>query len=374
MECKKCNKSIRNKNFIHCDGVCGGIFHTSAECADITEYDIALLQKKQNILFMCDECIQNMRSVAEKIECMLKLLKESKDQMSKQESEMKEILVCVKKVANNENIMDEIKKVCANNKSTVTFASTVKSSAPVLIKPKQKQNQNKTREDLRKNVNPAGFKISDVKGAQNGVVSIRCEDEADSDKMKQKLEEKMGKDYEVKLLSLRMPKVCVCDLDTEYDEETVVKKLKEQNECIKNSKMKCVRVYEKSALKSKVKLYNAIVEIDTDGFNKLMEVQKVSLGWNRCRVYDCINVKRCFKCLGFNHKSTECSLNQVCAKCLGSHKKEDICQEVNKVMCINCIRVNKKLSLNIDTEHYTFSRECPVYIRKLQIEKQKIKY
>lgn len=372
MECKKCTKSIRNnKNFIVCDGGCSGIFHTTIECADLTEYDVSMIQKKKNILFVCDECINSMKVISAKIESVLELIKESKQQMRDQEDVMNKMLVCVKKVADSKNvIVEEIKKVCVKEKSTLSYAEELKSSgAPVIVKPKQKQNEQKTREDL-KQINPADFKIKEVTGSHNGALSIRCENKSEGKKMEKTLKEQMGNKYDVQLLALRKPKVCVSDIDHNYDGETIVSKLKEQNDFIKDCEMNCVRVIENKKKKS----YNAIIEIDTVGFNRMIEAQKVSLGWNRCRVFEDINVRRCYKCLGFNHKSTNCNSNQVCAKCLGNHKREDECVRMDNEQCINCIRTNNRLSLKMDVCHNTFSRECPVFMRKLEMEKKRVGY
>lgn len=375
MDCGKCNKSIRNKNYIRCDGMCKVIFHATVECADITDYDLGLLQKKNNLLFMCDECILTMRAVANKIECVIKTLEENREQMKKQENDMKMMLDCIKNLNVNENkIVSEIKKACIKDKNVeTTYASKVKNSAPVIVKPKNKQSQKKTKDDLSKNVSPAGFEINEVQGSQNGVVAIRCANENDSVRMQKLIAQNMGDNYEVKMLSLRKPRVYICDIGDEYDAETIVKKLKEQNEFIKNSEIKCLTVFERKI--GIRKFYNAILETESECFNKMLDAKFVSIGWNKCRVFEDVRVNRCYKCLGFNHKSTVCTQERVCAKCLGNHKKEEACKtssELNK--CINCIRANKKLSLNLNDDHNTFSKECPVYARKMEIEKKKVSY
>lgn len=375
MECKKCSKGFRNKSFVSCDGVCGGNFHIGPECADISEYDLNLWASKKNILYMCDECIDSMKSVANKIERVLEVLNESKNSMSKQESEMKKLLEMVTKMNDNKNeIVREIKKVCVNDKNE-SYASKLKLAA-VIVKPKQKQNQTKSKDDLKRSVNPAGFKIDNVTVSQSGTVAIKCVDVSDRDRMKNLIEEKMGDQYDVKVLTLRNPKVCVSGMDTKYSEDDIIKRLKEQNDFIAEYDIKCMKVIEKKNIRDKSAYYSAIIEINAEGFDKLMKKERVSIGWNRCRVYDCLNVKRCYKCLGFNHKSTECKLSDVCARCLGNHKRNEKCREheAGNDQCVNCIRANKKLSLNMDIKHNSLSRECPVYVRMLQIEKQRVNY
>lgn len=57
---------------------------------------------------MCDECINNMKVISSaEIEGVLELLKESKHQIRDQEDVMNKLLVCVKKVADNKNVIVE---------------------------------------------------------------------------------------------------------------------------------------------------------------------------------------------------------------------------------------------------------------------------
>lgn len=86
-----------------------------------------------------------------------------------------------------------------------------------------------------------------------------------------------------------------------------------------------------------------------------------------------MNVKRCFKCLGFNHNSEKCAEKEkICCGCAKVHEDNGLqCQEI-QLKCINCIRANEKFDLKLDIEHSAFDFKCEVYQRKLEVIKKKI--
>lgn len=118
-------------------------------------------------------------------------------------------------------------------------------------------------------------------------------------------------------------------------------------------------------------IYSAKIKIDNDSYIKVMNAQKVNIGWEKCRIFDGTDIIQCFKCYGYNHKSTECKNQETCFKCHGNHKSFECQKEViNK--CINCVRMNNRLNLGLDENHSTIYRECPVYQNKLNAKKRRI--
>lgn len=117
-------------------------------------------------------------------------------------------------------------------------------------------------------------------------------------------------------------------------------------------------------------IYNAKLLIDKESYEKVMSLQKINVGWERCRVFDGTEVVQCFKCKGFNHKAADCKSEEICYKCHGNHKSNDCDKEI-LIKCINCIRMNKKLNLGLDENHTTSNKECPVYQNKLRNKKKR---
>ena len=124
--------------------------------------------------------------------------------------------------------------------------------------------------------------------------------------------------------------------------------------------------------KRRYKPFNAVIEVDVDVYNVLIFTGKVNLGWDKCAVFDGIFIRRCYKCLGFGHKSTECSGNNICADCAEVREVQHLCSNENK-KCINCIKVNNDTNLNLNIDHSALDiLKCNVYQRKIQAEKRKL--
>ena len=105
----------------------------------------------------------------------------------------------------------------------------------------------------------------------------------------------------------------------------------------------------------------------------MLNAKKVKIGWDKCVIYEEINVKRCFKCWGFYYSAKAYTSKLACMKRCGEHKVNDCVS--HSVKCVSCIRSKELLHLpNVDFDHDTRSENCPVLKRKLQFEKQKILY
>ena len=74
-------------------------------------------------------------------------------------------------------------------------------------------------------------------------------------------------------------------------------------------------------------------------------------------VFDGTYVMKCFKCQGYNRKSSECKNESVYFKCHGNRVSKE------------CNKENKRLNLGLDEYHVTNSREYPVYQNKLNLKK-----
>lgn len=82
-----------------------------------------------------------------------------------------------------------------------------------------------------------------------------------------------------------------------------------------------------------------ILETTPDAYQQIMEKSKLYIGWQKCPVYEDLNVGICYKCCGYNHNSKRCSKKEICAKCTGEHRTSDCIASEYK--CINCLSSNK---------------------------------
>ena len=73
----------------------------------------------------------------------------------------------------------------------------------------------------------------------------------------------------------------------------------------------------------------------------MISIEKLNVGWERCKVYDDINIY--YAALNVNnigHKAINCKNDDVCIKCLKNHRTVDCSSEaINK--CGNCIKTDE---------------------------------
>jgi hypothetical protein len=147
-----------------------------------------------------------------------------------------------------------------------------------------------------------------------------------------------------------------------HDEDDLKKCLKNQNPSLKNIN----GMFKLIACKKMKTRFLTIVEVDPQTFSELIKLERVYIGWDVCRVYEHVNVIRCFNWGGLNHISKNCPTEEpTCLNCgekdvkgKGSCKKE--------VICVNGTRRNREESLNLSVNHscLSYSRETYTAVGK----------
>lgn len=248
-----------------------------------------------------------------------------------------------------------------------TYASATKSNVAVLIKPKNtEQNNMFTKSEILQNINPVTSQLnfSDIKNAKSGLL-IGCENSEDLTKFKQMATDKLSEKYEIRDIGNFNPKIRVVGMNEKYSEDDLVNYVKFQNKYLVSDKFQC-KMIEIKPLKKRADIFQAVLQIDVQSYNKIMSAGKGKLfvAYDICDVYDVINVKRCFNCSGFSHFSNQCrDQHPCCPRCAEHHTVKDCKADLLK--CINCIRSNntKKTTLNIS--HAAWDSACPCYISKV---------
>ncbi|XP_017462848.1 PREDICTED: uncharacterized protein LOC108356236 [Rhagoletis zephyria] len=387
------------------------------------------------IRFMCDECItyiQNVDLVLQVMQMSVKknnsILNEYKSEfeetMKKSQNEIKSLLEAVetrytqrvammeksqklfeKKIGevnnlyemveevknktetigkDNEKMHSEIKKLNNNtNEIQMSYAETIKNNikkkalpelkndVAIIVKPKVKQAVEKTKIDLNSKVDPKNLNISKIVSKNNGVMVIHSQNNDEREKIKDAIEKNIGKEYEIKVPNSIRPSFLIAGMNFKYENSDLIESIKKQNNNLIQGSLKVLKQFERN--RGNIKVYNAIIEIDKEDFTKILAAERINIGWDRCKVFDAINVLMCYKCKGFNHKSADCKNEEACHKCHGKHN-DKTCEEnpINK--CLNCIKANTNLNLALDINHDTFDRHCQCYNNKLEIKKQKLGY
>lgn len=376
--CYVCERDIEEEeDYSECDG-CNSLFHL--RCAKVTKTEANAHRKSKCLKMYCPTCFNaKSEGTPEKLKEILALLYKMDCCLQQQKALNLPESIEQKLTALNQKITAQNMTSSSNNsrhtaKAThANHANTTKNASvkpAVVIKPKSKQSSTKTLEEISQKINKCDLNVCGTRSARDGAIVLRCQNSAETLKAKQIVGEKLGNDYEITLPKLKSPRVRINNIAPEIPKEQIVDELKKHNEQIANFELKLITVIPRKVRSTETN--EAVLEVNSDTFNRLIEISILNLPWRECRVTEHLHVKRCYKCCGFFHKSTECKENQKCSRCAGPHKFSD-CKS-KSICCVNCKISNEKFKLNLDTKHHAWSKHCPVFLRRLTSVKNKIEY
>jgi hypothetical protein len=386
MDCITCKQTIRDDSAIYCAGKCEGIFHY--DCAGINKTAAQALAKyPRNLKFLCQACEQvEMINFIAVLKQFNEYVEEKKSEDNKRDKMIEKLSEKIESVSEkmvvvgkdiHENVKDvmlEMKEMNVDNtKKKKTFAEIMKckSDPIVIIKPKEKQSSNTTRDDVKQKIDPGSIPVTGLKNIANGAIAIQFENKQESNQIKIMAEEKMGDKYEIITPMPLKPRVKIMGL-SEKPEKDDVSVMLNQNKFLNNCEVKVISIYEDKNSRFKYNRFNVVVEVDTENFNKIMEARHVIMKWDRCMVVEGLSITRCYKCSGYNHKSTDCKNNRACPKCSEDHEEKDCKCETN--VCVNCKMANDKLNMKLNINHGTWDRKCEVFKRKMEVARRRIQY
>lgn len=322
-DCSRCNKDVLEADQLKCNGVCGKMYHFA--CIGIPKTFLKIYLENDYFLFLCTHCRStSIMAVNEKLNKVMSViniydervarqdeefkqlrqqLDESREKSSESFQELKDIIGTVKEsVKNNEKEIGKVINI-VSKPSYVDIIKGRKNDPAILIVPKDKnQNSETTKKVIKEKIDPKTNPINSVRKITNGGVALECDDLLNREAVRQDVSNRMGNDYTVQFSELKKPKVKILRMYDEYDDNILIQKLKEQNDFLVNSNLKVLHKY-----KSMRGAHNVILEVDCKSFLSLIEAGKVRIHFEVCKVEEDINVYRCFKCCGFNHKAKECS-------------------------------------------------------------------
>lgn len=374
--CSICESELSG-HIVKCDGVCGHRYHI--KCVKMSANLFKAFEEMNNLLFMCDQCKEDsITPIGERLKKLFSMFNIYDEQAKRNDNSLEEIK---REMYNLKNLMDkgnsEIKTKIDNaskseSSEKMSYAAKVradKNSSVVIVKPKKsQQNANETKIDIKNKIDPTNLRINRVRNMPAGCIALECADNNMSEVLRAVAVEKMGVDYEVEIPKLNQPCFKIIDMTDNFNEDELVSKLKSQNNLILgNAEMKVIRTY-----KSGKRWYGAVIQIDSVSFEKCMSEGRLNVGWERCRVFEDLNINMCYKCCGFNHKAKECKNEKKCKKCAGNHDVRDCASIEDK--CANCLNAVEKLKINLDTNHRADDKDCRVYNRKKLVARRKIEY
>lgn len=379
--CETCENDLSG-SVVNCDGICGKKYHI--KCLKMNAAVFKFYEETENMLFMCDDCkLDSIKAISNKLSKICSLFNIYDEQAKRNEASLEIIKQKVTELQNcidegNAEVKQKIDNASASGTTTalgsvkMSYAEKVKASknnAVVIVKPKKSEQKSKeTITEIKKKIDPSNLKIERVRNIAAGGVVLECANSNMSETLKNVATEKMGENYVVEIPKLRQPCIKIVDMTEKYDNDELLAKLKSQNnEIIGDAEMKVLHI----GVSGK-RWFNAIIEIDSVNFEKCMSIGRLNIGWERCRVFENLSFKMCYKCCGFNHKAKSCKNEIRCKKCAGNHDIKECKSEVNK--CANCINAVEKLKINLDVNHSAYDRECRVLNRQKTMERRKIAY
>lgn len=378
--CRICNEMFDgDADSFECDG-CTTVFHMN--CVGVTKAAIIARSKSAYLRIYCCDCINSKETMLnDNIKTVMKYLQKIDLVTQKQEIKFADIEKEMKNISTNANtnttVLQHYNINGQNDKNmtsniTSSYAAAVKRNVKpvVVIKPKKQQNSKVTLDKFTSNVNKSELNVCSTRNARNGGIVLCCDNDNESMKVKQIVKDKLGDNYEVNLPTIKKPRLRITNIDIEIPNERIIAELKKHNEILKGIDLKMITVIQR---KMRNKSSNdIIVELNSDAYKTLKSVGMLRLPWRECNVYDHLYIKRCFKCCGFSHNSTECNKEQKCSKCSGNHKYAEC--KTNKLNCINCKFENEKYKLTLDTKHHAWSKTCSILQRRMLKLQNTIQY
>lgn len=350
--CAKCELEIKGREkSLQCNGFCERTFHQS--CAGLSDLAFKVISEKNNVLWSCDVCgigkSNSLRKIFDKYEKAFVDLASDIKSLTSKPSEQK-----------------------------ISYADKVKSSEPVLvIKPKdESQKSVTTREEVKELIDPTDIEISGLKTISNGGIAIECKNKEAISKLKAEASSKMGERYNINEPRKRNPRIKIVGMREQRNAEDIKNKMMAQNKYLQheNCKINVVHVAKMKSVKNKGDKFFAYAEVDARSYRSLLESDNINIGWDICKVFDAVNVTRCFKCCGYNHKAKDCTREERCPKCAGLHGLRDCKASEDAHECINCKHAVQNLNLRINTKHAVWDPDCPVYKRNIEIARNRVNF
>jgi hypothetical protein len=212
-------------------------------------------------------------------------------------------------------------------------------------------------ERVRKEVAPAlGVRVHEVRELKRGGAVIRTPSVSE---MKKVVANKKFAEVGLKVQpnKSQRPKVQVFDVDTgilpeEFMEELYTNNFKEEFSPV--AFKKAVHLETKPWSVTDGERVNLTLEVDEKALNLLEQTGRVYIKWFSYRCRSLVHTYACHRCLGFDHKVSQCRVKEtICRQCGQAGHTAPRC--TNPVDCRNC------RFKGFPSRHSMLSETCPIY-------------
>nr|CAI5847086.1 unnamed protein product [Callosobruchus analis] len=225
-----------------------------------------------------------------------------------------------------------------------------------LIKPKDVQDIVKTKGDILQSVNPIAdnLHISKIKTVKDGGIPIGCRNKDDNKKLKSLVEDRLSTGYNVREVGGINPRVRIVGITSHCSNDQLKTWLLKMNSDLIDVSAEC-EVMKINPLKNNVNVFQATVQVGKASYGKLLKAGNVFIGLDCCKVFNAVEVSRCYACNGYSHSSKACRKKVTCPRC-GENLELKVCKS-NYLKCINCVNSLKKDGQNIKVDHAAWDRK-----------------
>ena len=100
--------------------------------------------------------------------------------------------------------------------------SDVQKQVPLIIKSKERQKIEKTKQNLNNKVDPVNLNTTNIENRKNGTVIIQSKTDEDRNKIKNVIESKVDRTYDVKAPNEGVMSIIITDMSFKYNDEELI--------------------------------------------------------------------------------------------------------------------------------------------------------
>lgn len=365
--------SLKNEYRIKCT-ICDKFFH--ATCLNISSSTLKYLNEK-NCLWTCDSCPKLndfICNLQKRVTVMEEQIKKLEVDLSKSNGEILELKQKQTKRTYADVTGDQFyTPVGPNNKNRRLIEEHItQNKTPLLVvKSKNSEEVNSVHESVKKLIDAVNDPVKNIRKTKKGNILVQCTDNGAVETIKQRLTDKIGDKVEVNEPKCTVPVLKIVGIHDVDTPEQLKEQLLQQNGDLfkRNCKL------EISNMKKIKDYYTALLFVDFDSFKSVLQKGRLRVQWDQCRVYENVNVTRCFKCNSYGHHADKCEQeNHTCPRCAGQHDIKSCDVPNGEEKCSNCIEANGSQCMNLNVNHPVWSYNCPVLKRRLEFVKKRIRY
>lgn len=368
MECDICDEAAVSRNPVFPCDYCATRY--CKQCANLTSSEVKVLELKESrmLKFRCKKCIgfDSHTLLGKRIEDKQRIIEDKEEIICLLRQKIKDLETSQAKYNTQVSYSEALQR---GQSSLMRTNINVPS---IIIKPKQQQNSNKTEADIKKTIIPADLKVSikSTRITKDGGFLIKCQNKKDIDILKLEADKKL-KEYDTQITKMKWPRFKIVGFSgVTGDEQQIARSIMEQNHILEDQSNIKITFIRKS--NRNTGLSTIFGECSPTVFQRLMNLKKIYIHWQRYPIYENLDIVRCFKCQQHYHKLDKCENKEICEYCAEEHHVKN-CQKSHK-KCVNCVIANEKYKVQYNIHHEASDPECPAYKYQLNILRGKIDY